>query len=403
MKDKAPYIVGIGPGDQRFLYPLAQEVIEEATLLIGGRRQLDIFAHLPQEALEIGDNLAAVAQKIAATWQQQRIVILASGDTGLFSIAQYLQKKLPEVPFKLLPGVSALQYLCAKLGLAWDDMAILSLHGKECHHLRRRVLNQRYTAIFTGGGHSPVAVASQLRNMEGLRFYVGENLSYANERIVKGDYRQICAETFDPLSLMIVENPLPGAGPWPYRSAGIADELFIRGEVPMTKSEARSVVLAKLRLREDDLVLDIGAGTGSVAVEMALQLPRGRVWAIEKNPEGASLCRQNAEKFLLDNISVIEGEAPAAIPAIPGLSRVFIGGGGGALAEIIDSLGDQALRVVIAAITVETVSESLAILSKYGFEHIEALQVTVARSKQAGDKHMMMGMNPTFIIAGERS
>ncbi len=403
-----PYIIGIGPGQSDYIYPLAAQLIAQAEVLIGGRRNLAELAQPGQETLVIDRGLAAVAEYIGQNWQSRRLVVLASGDTSLFSVRVYLQKRLPQVPFTVLPGISSLQYLLARRGLNLNELKIITLHGSNSANLLNTVMRERCTAIFTGGENSPQAIAGRLQALDfaELTLTVGENLSYPDERVTSGTPQQIAAGRFADLSLMLVENAAPQCRPWPYLPVGLPDELFKRhvGEkaVPMTKSEVRAIITSKLRLKENSRLLEIGAGTGSVTIEAALAAHDGRVWALEKNPAAVETCRANIARFGLDNITLLEGAAPEAIPDEV-FDRVFIGGSGGNMADIVARVLRQnaPLRIVISAITLESVSEALAALKQGGGHNLEIVQAAVARSKPAGSKHLMMGLNPITIIAAD--
>ena len=402
------YIIGIGPGQSDYIYPLAAQLIAQAEVLIGGRRNLAELAQPGQETLVIDRGLAAVAEYIGQNWQSRRLVVLASGDTSLFSVRVYLQKRLPQVPFTVLPGISSLQYLLARRGLNLNELKIITLHGSNSANLLNTVMRERCTAIFTGGENSPQAIAGRLQALDfaELTLTVGENLSYPDERVTSGTPQQIAAGRFADLSLMLVENAAPQCRPWPYLPVGLPDELFKRhvGEkaVPMTKSEVRAIITSKLRLKENSRLLEIGAGTGSVTIEAALAAHDGRVWALEKNPAAVETCRANIARFGLDNITLLEGAAPEAIPDEV-FDRVFIGGSGGNMADIVARVLRQnaPLRIVISAITLESVSEALAALKQGGGHNLEIVQAAVARSKPAGSKHLMMGLNPITIIAAD--
>lgn len=408
-----PYIIGIGPGDAAYIYPLAQQLIAQAEVLIGGRRNLAELARPGQETLVIDRGLAQVAEYIRESWQSRRLVVLASGDTSLFSVRAYLQKKLPEVPFGVLPGISSLQYLLARRGLNLNELKIITMHGASNANLLNTVMRERATAIFTGGENSPQAIAARLAALDfaELTLTVGENLSYPDERVVTGPPLQIAGQSFAPLSLMLVENAGPEARPWPYLPAGLPDELFERqteGErpVPMTKSEVRAVITSKLRLRENSRLLEIGSGTGSVTVEAALAAHAGHVWTLELNQQAQTLCRRNLAKFGLDNVTLIEGAAPEALPPAPpeGYDCLFIGGSSGNLAAIAAQVCSQPqpLRVVVSAVTLESVAEAMAALQAVGCQDLEVVQVAVARSRQAGRKHLMQALNPITIIAANK-
>ena len=170
----------------------------------------------------------------------------------------------------------------------------------------------------------------------------------------------------------------------------------------MTKEEVRSVSLSRLALREDDLVWDVGAGTGSVAVEAALQAPWGRVFAVEQKPEACALIRQNRDAFSAWNLEVVEGEAPDALRDLPAPDCVFIGGSSGTLGEMLQLALQKkpAVRVVINAITLETLAEGMKWMTALPMEEVQVVQLSAARSRQAGNYHLMMGQNPVAILSG---
>lgn len=403
MEIKQPYIIGIGPGDQGYLYPLAEQAVKEADLLIGGKRNLAEFSHLNKKTMAIDRSLKPIVEYIAAHYREESIAVLASGDTGLFSIRAYLQKQLPQVPFKVLPGISSLQYLMAKENLNWNEMKIITLHGSDKVNLCNTVAANPVTAIFTGGDNTPAMIAQKLqllKNME-LEITVGENLSYPEERIVKGTPNAIMDLDFQDLNLMIVKNPHTHQAAWPYSTPGLPDEAFLRDEVPMTKSEIRALILSKLRLTPQAKILEVGAGSGSCTVEMALAAREGRITALEKEEKAVKLCRKNIEHFGLDNISLIHGSAPHDLPDCTGFDRVFIGGSGGNMADIIQTATHKGVRMVVSAITVESVNEALTAMEKLGYENIEIVQAAVSRSKKLGTKHLMFALNPITIISGD--
>ncbi|PRX29845.1 cobalt-precorrin 7 C15-methyltransferase [Orenia metallireducens] len=191
---------------------------------------------------------------------------------------------------------------------------------------------------------------------------------------------------------------------WNYRTVGIPDSEFIRGEIPMTKEEVRTISLSKLRLKDDSIVYDIGAGTGSLTIESALLASKGRVYAIERETEGVDLIKSNAAKFQVSNLEVIQGSAPKALLDLPEVDRVFIGGSGGKLEEILDVI-DKKLkakgRIVINAITLNTLNSSIKKLEELAYD-FEICNIAVTRTRQVGDYQMLQGLNPVYIISGEK-
>lgn len=192
---------------------------------------------------------------------------------------------------------------------------------------------------------------------------------------------------------------------WPYGTPGIPDRLFVRGEVPMTKEEVRAVTLAKTRVMAGHVVYDIGAGTGSISVEAALAAPGSRVYAVEQNPAGVKLIAENTQRFAADNVTICPGTAPGALADLPAPDRVIVGGSGGRLGEILRAVHYKLRpqgRVVVNAITIDTLNSALEFFDGGGYRDIDVVQVQVNRLEKKGRSTMMLGQNPVFIISAEK-
>ncbi len=408
--DKRIYIVGVGPGDMDFIIPAAMEIITGADVLIGGKRNLEPFKHLPSEKVVIGGDLESVCGYIAAAVGEKSMAVLVSGDPGIFSMLEYMRRRFGSDEITVIPGISSLQYFCSKLGTTWHDAHIVSLHGREHAALAGDVAENLKVIIFTGGKNSPDNVCRDLlqSGFTGGTVTVGTSLSYPDECIVKGSLEEIAGMEFESLSLMMVERDIKGEGPgqnWQYCTPGIPDAMFIRGDVPMTKQEIRAITLSKLMLRDTDTVYDIGAGTGSVSIECGLACRKGTVYAIERDSEALELIEKNTRKFRVGNVRIVAGEAPGALEGLPFPDRVFIGGSSGNMDSIIEIVSKslKTLRIVINAVTLESAYEALKSLEGKGFDDIEVINVAVSRGKKAGGKHLMQALNPVYIISAEKA
>jgi len=301
---------------------------------------------------------------------------------------------------RILPGISSVQVLAARLLRPWQDWRLVSAHGADCDPVAA-VMAGRPVFFLTGGVQGPAALCAELAGagLGGLEAVVAENLSYPEERILHGTVGEFADCQFAPLNVLLVEPPLLKRNAV---TQGIADREFIRGSSPMTKQEVRAAALAKLCVRPDDTLWDVGAGTGSVSVEMALLAREGRVFAIEQKPEACGLVEENKARFGAYNLRVVRGEAPAALAALPVPDAVFIGGSGGALAEILQAVQEKnpQARVCVSAVTVETLSEALHVLAGLG-KSTHVTQLAVGRSKAAGRLHMMLAENPVYLITGD--
>ena len=227
---------------------------------------------------------------------------------------------------------------------------------------------------------------------------MGENLGSDAQRLVTDTVAALAQQQFAPLSVLLVERcPAP-----PRRTPGLPDEVFLRGKTPMTKQEVRAAVLAKLAVRPNDTLWDVGAGTGSVSVEMALAAPEGRVYAAECDADACELICQNRAKFAVQNLHLTQGLAPEALADWPAPDAVFIGGSKGNLRAIVDAAlaANPAARLCISAIALETLQQAVAALTAHGLT-AQVTQIAVSRSRAAGSLHLLMANNPVFLIARE--
>ena len=393
-------LLGIGMGSQETLTVQGKKAAKSADLIIGAKRMADAVRE-PGQAVVYEYRSDVIADYIRNHPEYEKVVIALSGDVGFYSGARKLLTALGgrESNVEVICGISSVVYFMSEIGLSWDDAKITSAHGKHCNLISMIRHNQKVFSIL-GTGTAVAELAGKLvkYHMGEVLLYVGENLSYPDEKIFVKKAEELTNYEGQPLSVVCAfhENPEPALS-----THGIPDEEFIRGKAPMTKEEVRSVSLSKLRLTEDSICCDVGAGTGSVSVEMALRADQGQVFAIEKKEEAAALLEENKQKFAVDNLEIIKGEAPQALENLPALTHAFIGGSSGNLKEIVALLlgKNPQVRIVINCITLETISEALDVLKEYDFQQREVVQLAASRSKEISRYHLMMGENPIYIIS----
>lgn len=389
-------LLGIGMGDRSTLTLAGEKSVREADLIIGAKRMADAVRE-PHQPVLYEYNSEKIGEYIKNHPEYEKIVIALSGDVGFYSGAKKLLDWLGE-DVEVICGISSVVYFMSRIGLSWDDARLVSAHGRSCNLVSEIRCSQKVFAILgTKDGVAKLARKLVYYGMGGVRLYVGENLSYENETIFVKKAEELTEYEGDALSVVCAynEKAVPCNA-----THGIPDNAFIRGKAPMTKEEVRAVSLAKLRLSADSICYDVGAGTGSVSVEMALRASQGMVYAIEKKEEAAGLLEENKRKFAADNLVIIKGEAPGAMEELPSPTHAFIGGSSGNLREIVSLLLDKnpGVRIVINCITLETVTEALQVMQEFAFEETEIVQLGAARSKNVGRYHMMMGENPIYII-----
>ena len=392
-------IVGIGPGNPDLLTGEARQAIAASNILLGDKRMLSAFADSRKTVYDTIKTSAIAEVAAKADPAKDVLAVLVSGDVGFFSLAKTISGKLPDCECVRYCGISSLVYFASKLQLSWDDAKIVSMHGRD-QNLVAAVAQNKKVFSLTGGEHSPQALCKQLceHGLGQVLVYVGENLSYPEEKITQGTAEEISALSFPSLSVMMLLND--EANCFEPTVHGLADDLFMRSKVPMTKQEVRSVSMSKLMPKAPDVIYDIGAGTGSCSVELALIAKQGKVWAFERNPVAVELLGKNKELFGLTNLDVIAGEALENIKAMPAPDCVFVGGSGGDLCEMLDVIyaKNSKCRIVINAITVETLAQVAAYYKEHPDYSLEIVNVFVARSKKLGSYNLMMAQNPVYVM-----
>ena len=386
-------IIGMGMSEKT-LTAEALELIIEADILIGAKRLINEFAHLnkPSHNAYLSQDILEIIEKTDA----QKIAILVSGDVGFYSAAEKLVDVLKEYKPNLISGISSVSYFFAKCSLPWKNANLISCHGIDTN-IVSSVRRNEYTFALTGKNIPELQKDLVKYGFGDLKVWVGENLGSDEESVQETKVSQLGGREYSSLTVLIIENP-------DFDSrvrTGIDDEEFIRGKVPMTKSEVRAVCLSKLSLSPKDIAYDIGCGTGSVTIEMAFSAYDGKVYAFDKNEEAISLLEQNCQKFHLDNVEAVCGLAPECLKGLPVPDVAFIGGSSGNMDEIVNYLYgiNNEMRFVITAISLENAMAALDSLKSVGVEG-DIVQVAVSKGKKIADLHMLMAQNPIFIISG---
>lgn len=391
-------LAALGGGTPETMTAGCTAALEQAECVIGAKRLLE---QLPRGCTE--NRIAAIKPEAILDEilrQNTDCAVVYSGDTGFYSGARGLLPLLEKagIPARVLPGVSSVQLLSARLGRPWQDWNLVSAHGTECGVLAA-VSAGRPAFFLTGGVLGPAEICRRLTEagLGTLPVVIGERLSYPDEAVTAGTAQELAAGTYAPLSVLLAE----AAPREKRRCPGFPDNAFLRGDVPMTKQEVRAVALAKLAAEPADTLWDVGAGTGSVSVELALAAPEGQTFAVECKPEACGLIRANREKFSAWNLQLIAGRAPDALRELPPPDGVFIGGTQGGMAEIVDIIlqKNANARICVTAIALETLSAAVAALTEHGLS-AHVTQIAVSRSKPTGKLHLLTANNPIFLITG---
>ena len=399
-------VVGIGPGSKELMTKEVSDAVSSAECLIGAARMLEAVKRQGQACFP-AISPADITEIIESHPEFSRFAVVMSGDTGFFSGTKKLLPLLQEHSVRVLPGISSLVYLCSRTGKSYEDTITVSLHGRE-HDIVRDVRKHPGVFALVGGSSGVKDLCDSLcrGGLENVTVTVGERLSYPEEKISCGTAEEFRNKDFETLSAVLIENKEFGS----VVSAGLPDEAFQRGSgeygvVPMTKSEVRAVCLSKLQLKNNSVCWDIGAGTGSVAIEMALLASEGSVYAVEKKEAAYSLLCDNIRKFGCFNVSAVEGSAPEACEKLPAPTHVFIGGSTGNMKSILTAVLDRnpLARICATAISLESAAELTECIKSFGFDDYEVVSLTVSKNRKAGSYNLMTGQNPIWIFTMQKT
>lgn len=407
-------ILGIGPGSLQWLPAAIEQEAAQCAVLVGGVRALELFPDFQGDKVRIGRDLQPALQAIAQALAENRQVgVLVSGDPGFYSMLPLIQRTFPEAPLSVLPGISSLQFAFARAGIPWQEAELRSVHGRALESLP---LNPgKPLGLLTGGENSPQRIAGHYSSYGfNPRISLGNALSYPDEQWLETNARKLKDSDAEYPNAVLIIHPdnsdafAKGNGligeTQAYTGLGIADEEFIRGQVPMTKCEVRVQILAKAQIRPHHRILDVGAGTGSLSIEAAFLAERGCVFAIEEDPEAQELILKNQEKFRAANLRLIRGSAPDALDGLPEFDVCLIGGSHGQMEEILRRAPlVPGGRVVIPAVTLETVSKGMEALKNLAYQEVEIISLQAVRWRGIKDFHLAQALNPVFILSGRKA
>ena len=398
------FIVGMGmsPDD---LTSRHLKVIESAEILAGGERHLADFASHPAEKRRIDKDLKGLAAFIRENMDQKRVVVLASGDPLYYGVGRFLCRELGPDRVTVLPNVSAVSAAFSRINESWNDAEVVSLHGRDLEaRVVEAALSGRKAAVFTDPKRSPAWLAGLfLKQGAGhVRMCVLEKLGYPDERVRWFSPEAAAVEAFADPNMVV----LPEGGPAPVSGRaflGMPEDWFVHTRGMITKPEVRAVALSKLRLFNDSVMWDLGAGSGSVGIEAARIAVNGAVTAVEKNERRAEQIRENVRRFNVPNVTVTTAELPEGLDNLPDPDRVFIGGGGGGLAGILERSAKR-LRpegvIVVNTVILENATTAAGTLEELGF-NVEVVEVRVSVGRSMPGGRRMTARDPVFIISGK--
>jgi precorrin-6Y C5,15-methyltransferase (decarboxylating) len=392
-------VVGIAPGP---LPPETAQMIARAEVLAGGRR---LLARLASDGVEtvpltapLETSLAAIGERLA---QGRRVVVLADGDPLFFGIGGRLVAAFGAEALRFHPAVTSLQAACARLRLPWQDLPVVSLHGRDDPApFFAAVTWFDRVAVLTGGADGPAGVARMLRERgaEDFSLTVAEDLGGPAERVLALDLGAAMAHTAAPLNLVVASRSRPRAVPL---RLGLSDADLAHEAGLLTKAPVRAAALSALGIDPGHTVWDLGAGCGSVSLEAAVLARSGRIFAVERENARQAHIAENIRRTGAYSVALVPGAAPDCLAGLPDPDRVFIGGGLGGGIEVLEAACARLKpggRLAVSAILLDSLARAKTFLTGLGWP-LSILQIFAAQSAPLAGDLRLAAMNPVFILA----
>jgi precorrin-6Y C5,15-methyltransferase (decarboxylating) len=403
---KTVSIIGMGMGPED-LTARHKRIVAQADILVGGRRLLEQFKDSPAQKKPIGKDIEGIVEYVKARSKHHKVVVLASGDPLFYGIGARMAAALGARGVKIYPNISSVAAAFARIKEPWNDAAIISLHGRKNENkLFSALENENKIAVFTDPKKNPAWLASRLieKEFSNFKICVLEALGSDSERFDWYPLETAAGMKFaDPNMVVLKRSPLkikttrqihPGApDSWYNHPGGL-----------ITKSEIRAITLSKLRLAHGQTLWDLGAGSGSISIEASLFIKKGKIFAVEKNPDRIEYIENNRKRFKVGNLKIIQAVLPEGLSGLPKPDRIFIGGGGKDLKAIVTTAAKRLKpggRIVINTVLIPNLQTVMTALDRLKFE-TEVIQVQINRGRQMPWAERFEAQNPVWIISGMR-
>lgn len=404
------HIIGVGSDGLAGLTSRARELLRGARVVFGPEAVLGLLPELKADRRALGPELPRATEQLAALVGQPHVAVVAGGDPLFYGVARYLCDKLGKEAFEVLPHVSSMQLAFARVKETWEEAYLTNLASHPLESVLDRIRVAETVGLFTSETEGPAEVARALlaRGLDYFRAYVCENLGGPDEHVTHGELAELAEMTFDPLNVVILVRK-PGrpdrpATPSRFRRFGNPDDVFAQSRPKsglITQCEVRALALAQLAIQPGAVVWDIGAGSGSVAIEAAGLSAPGMVYAIEQDAADYHLILANAQTFGVSNLKAVHGTAPGVFAGLPAPDAIFAGGDGREVARTLEAAWSalrKGGRLVVHVASVENLSAALVALRRAAGQ-VEALLVSVARGVEQLESLRFEALNPSYLLA----
>ena len=388
------------------------EIIENADILIGGKRHLSFFENLPVEKRVIDSHLNSLFEYICEQFQYRQIVVLASGDPLYFGIGEKLKKTVGSNHVLFYPNITSVAAAFAKIKTPWQNAKVISLHGRgNISEVLESIRLHQQVAIFTSPEHTPSRIAQFLMDKENIsvQYWVFERMGHSDENFGHYELNQAAAKIFAEPNLVVCiryeEAQKISQTPYSTLYLGMPDNSYSHEKNMITKPEVRVVSISKLMLQSDHVLWDLGAGCGSIAIESSLLIKTGKIVAVEKDSNRIDQIKQNKQRFQVNLLEIVQSVLPDSISELPTPDRIFIGGGGKDIEEIIVKSSARLKSegiMVLNTVLLESLGTAYDTLNRLGFE-VSVTQIQVSGSKRMPTGMRMSAQNPIWIVVGKKS
>ncbi len=406
-------IVGIGDDGLAGLTESARKLVQGADVVLGAGQTLRLLDAIPARKVVLDAEMPSALRQVREALSARSPVLVSGGDPLFYGVARYLCDRLGKDQFEVIPHVSSMQLAFARVKESWEDAYLTSLAGRPFEAIVDRVRTAEKVGLFSSDDHPPGRIFRELlnRGIDYFKAYVCENLGSPDERVTQGELAELAGLEFDPLNVLILvrkpDRPDRAKGLGRYRLFGNADYLFAQSQPKrglITQAEVRSIALAQLDIRPTSVVWDIGAGSGSVAIEAAQLASQGMVYAVEPEAGDLALIQSNAEAFGVPNVRPVAGKAPEILASLPDPDAVFVGGTGRQVDAVLTAafarLGPGG-RLAVNVVTIDGLATAHKTLKALAGE-VQLWNVTIARGIEQMDRVRFESVNPTFLLAVTR-
>lgn len=403
-------IVGIGDDGLAGLTDLARRVVTEADLILGAPATLRLLEGLPAKQVPLDPDMPTALRQVREALTMKRPVLVSGGDPLFYGIARYLCDRLGKEQFEVRPHVSSMQLAFARVKESWEEAYLTNLANRPLEAVIDRIRTAEKVGLFSSEDHPPSRVAKALleHGIDYFRAYVCENLGSPDERVTHAELADLATMDFNPLNVLILvrkpNRPDRASRGGRYRLFGNADDAFAQSQPKrglITQAEVRSIALAQLDVRPTSIVWDIGAGSGSVAIEAAQLANQGVVYAIEPEPADVALIQANAETFGVPNVRTVAGRAPEVLAGLPEPDAIFVGGTGRHVGPVLTAayqrLGPGG-RLVVNVATIDSLYSAHQTLKDLAGD-VALWNVSISRGIEQMDRVRFEAVHPTFLLA----